>query len=942
MRSKFTSYWKAGAFALLLAAWVSIPALTSGVKADSMPILVRTAILNSPTGSVDPHGEAEWQLYASGDRELEVEVEDLDLAQGTVLTAFINGASVGTLTVDDREKAKLKLRTEDGQTVPEVNAGSTVEVRNGDTVLVAGVFDGVTPTGSGTATASPSHSGTGTASPSPSQSGTHTATPSPSQSGTATATNTASPSPSQSGTGTATASPSPNGTPLVVRTAALRAPNGAVNPHGHSEWQLDVNGNREIEVEVEDLNLAQGTVLTAFVDGANIGDLTVDDRQKAKLKLRTQNGQSVPVVNDGSTVDVRSGGTVLVAGVFGNGGTPTGTGTNSPSPSQSGTPNNTPSSSQTGTPNNTPSSSQTATPNNTPSPSQTGTGTPNNTPSPSQTGTSTPNNTPSPSETGTSSPSPSATGTPEFRLFAGLSGPTLNGVVPTGFAQFEIHDSRTELEVRVRQVNLAIGTQLGVVVDGNLAGQMTVESGGEGRLRLRSDNGQTVPNVIVGSTITITTGNSAILSGVFGSANTPSPSQTGTPGSTPSPSQTGTPNGTPTPQFGRSFETHLTGNQVVPPVSTAATGEIKVTLSSDSTRATVFGEFHNLSSNQTGAVIQTNTGTPEVILNLGVVGGRNGNFAAVTFQVSAAHVQQLRAGLWSAVITSVNNPTGEIRGNFRSRSRHSDFDGDGLHDFAVFRPSAGMWYTQNTNGFGARSFGSGADRVVSGDFDGDGRTDTAMYCDENGQGVWEIMRSSDAGVTEIAWGLGNDVPLRGDFDGDGRLDVAVYRPSDGMWYIQKSDNTGHVFTHFGVAEDIPVPADMDGDGRDDIVVFRPSLGDWYWLRSSDGQFAAMHFGMTEDIPVTGDFDGDGKNDVTVYRPSTGTWYMTRSSDGSFQATRFGISEDIPVAGNYDDDGRTDIAVFRPSDGNWYVLRSTDGAFQAYHFGLTGDIPAIAR
>lgn len=684
-----------------------------------------------------------------------------------------------------------------------------------------------------------------------------------------------------------------DGTPVIlVRSANLVSPTGSVNPHGDATWELYQSGNREIEVEVEDLNLGMGTSLTALVDGNVIGQLIVDDRGKAKLKLKTEDGQTVPVVNNGSTVQVLNGSTVLVSGVFGGGGA-----TPSPTVSPTGSPSGSPSPSPSVSPSGSPSPSPSVSPSASPSPS----------------------------------PSPNA-----GDLFAGLTGPTLNGVLPTGFASYEIHSSRTELEVRVRQVNLSIGTQLSVVVNGTPAGSISLESGGEGRLRLRSDNGQTVPVVATGNTISIRNGANAILSGtfsfLFGATPSPSPSPTGSPGPTPSPS----------PAFGRSFESQLTGSSVTPPVATAANGEIKVSLNAGEDQATVFGEFHNLSSNQTAARIETTVGSGSTIRDLGVVGGRNGNFPSITFAVTAAQVQQLRAGLWSAVITSANNPNGEIRGSFRQRSGESDLNGDGLSDFAVFRPSTSVWYAANTDGYSAQAFGSANDRIVSADYDGDGKTDVSVYRAENGFGVWDIKRSSDNGTTSTQWGLATDIPVRGDFDGDGRFDLAVFRPSNGVWYIQNSNNTGYTIIAWGISEDLPVPADMDGDGKDDLAVFRPSNGTWYWLRSSDGQFAGAAWGLNGDIPTPGDFDGDGKSDVAIFRPSTGVWYSLRTSDGGYDVIQWGVTGDIPVAGNYDGDGKADIAVFRPSDGTWYVLQSSDGGYQFFNFGLNGDIPLKAR
>jgi len=262
-----------------------------------------------------------------------------------------------------------------------------------------------------------------------------------------------------------------------------------------------------------------------------------------------------------------------------------------------------------------------------------------------------------------------------------------------------------------------------------------------------------------------------------------------------------------------------------------------------------------------------------------------------------------------------------------------DFDGDGKTDVSVFRPSAGVWYLQNsTSGFNAVQFGISTDKLAPADFDGDGKTDTAVFRD----GVWYLLRSTE-GFTGIQFGAAGDLPRPADFDGDGKADLCVFRPSDGVWYRVNSSNNQFVAVQFGTNGDIPYPADFDGDNKADINVYRRSAGSWYRLNSSNGEFVGAQFGNAEDFPAPADYDGDGKADISVFRQSTGSWYRLNSSNGAFIGAQFGASSDLPIAGDYDGDGKTDIAVWRASDGVFYIQRSQAG-FAALQFGADGDKP----
>lgn len=193
-------------------------------------------------------------------------------------------------------------------------------------------------------------------------------------------------------------------------------------------------------------------------------------------------------------------------------------------------------------------------------------------------------------------------------------------------------------------------------------------------------------------------------------------------------------------------------------------------------------------------------------------------------------------------------------------------------------------------------WGAPTDIPVGGDFNGDGVTDFTVF--RPSDGVWYSLRGEGGGNVFVRWGLDGDKPVPADYDYDGRTDYAIYRPSTGTWWVHRSSNDSYFTINFGIATDIPLTGDYDGDGLADFTVFRPSEGIWYQFLTSEG-YRITQFGLAGDYPIPGDYDRDGRHDIAVWR--AGIWHLLRSSLG-YTSLQFGdgSSSTKPISVRFDE------------------------------------------
>ena len=110
-----------------------------------------------------------------------------------------------------------------------------------------------------------------------------------------------------------------NNNDTQLRTRLAGAAIQGKTPEGNAEFRV-CRGRTEFKVEVENVNLAAGTILTVSVQHSgvttSVGQITLSALGFGELDLQSQDGDTVPAVQKGDMVIVSNGGTAILSGVF--------------------------------------------------------------------------------------------------------------------------------------------------------------------------------------------------------------------------------------------------------------------------------------------------------------------------------------------------------------------------------------------------------------------------------------------------------------------------------------------------------------------------------------------------------------------------------------------------------------------------------------------------
>ncbi len=233
----------------------------------------------------------------------------------------------------------------------------------------------------------------------------------------------------------------------------------------------------------------------------------------------------------------------------------------------------------------------------------------------------------------------------------------------------------------------------------------------------------------------------------------------------------------------------------------------------------------------------------------------------------------------------------------------------------VFRPSQNLFLLRNSNSAGQPdlqiTFGQAGDQPLAGDWNGDGIDEPGVFRPSTGQ----FLLLFGSTVVTVNFGQGNELAVVGDWDGNGVDTPGVFNPNTDQWRLTNGLNGQNVnnntpvvnftFTFGQNGADIPVAGDWDGNGIDSIGVVKSSESSWFLSNTFAGtiDITPFIFGTLGATPVSGDWNGDGVDTIGAFDPSTATMALNNTNSAGNKigdiVFTFGQKGDIPLAGDWD-------------------------------------------
>ena len=189
----------------------------------------------------------------------------------------------------------------------------------------------------------------------------------------------------------------------------------------------------------------------------------------------------------------------------------------------------------------------------------------------------------------------------------------------------------------------------------------------------------------------------------------------------------------------------------------------------------------------------------------------------------------------------------------------------------------GRWTVERASGEPASfPFGETGDLPVPANWEGDGLLQLAVYRPSTNR--WMVGPAADgrpATVFSLAGMQAGDVPVAGDWTGRHKASPGFFRPSDGGWRLFRSaDDAEPIVPPFrlGNARSIPLAGDWDGGGRDLPGIYNPATGRVVLMQSlrQDGPRVQLTL-PAAGSPAVVNWTGIGVDTVNLAGP--GPWWL---------------------------------------------------------------------